>query len=117
MWREYLSLAIIFFFQAEDGIRDIGVTGVQTCALPISQLQPASLGKPCTTTKTKATACSLLRAGEGRTPPRTAQPRETPLRLPPPDWAAGLLAAARWCWTRACRAERAGLPEIGRAHV
>src|SRR3712207_9393259 len=27
-----------FFFQAEDGIRDIGVTGVQTCALPISGL-------------------------------------------------------------------------------
>src|SRR5476651_2547071 len=25
----------IFFFQAEDGIRDIGVTGVHTCALPI----------------------------------------------------------------------------------
>src|SRR3712207_8028982 len=27
---------VLFFFQAEDGIRDIGVTGVQTCALPIS---------------------------------------------------------------------------------
>src|SRR5690606_40820594 len=27
------------FFQAEDGIRDFHVTGVQTCALPISQLQ------------------------------------------------------------------------------
>src|SRR3712207_6775878 len=26
---------MFFFFQAEDGIRDIGVTGVQTCALPI----------------------------------------------------------------------------------
>src|SRR3989440_1593057 len=26
-----------FFFQAEDGIRDLIVTGVQTCALPISQ--------------------------------------------------------------------------------
>src|SRR6266511_6147278 len=26
-----------FFFQAEDGIRDFHVTGVQTCALPISQ--------------------------------------------------------------------------------
>src|SRR3712207_2427526 len=26
---------VSFFFQAEDGIRDIGVTGVQTCALPI----------------------------------------------------------------------------------
>src|SRR5258707_2704952 len=28
-------LHCFFFFQAEDGIRDIGVTGVQTCALPI----------------------------------------------------------------------------------
>src|SRR3712207_7033849 len=28
-------LISFFFFQAEDGIRDIGVTGVQTCALPI----------------------------------------------------------------------------------
>src|SRR3712207_4190973 len=27
----------IFFFQAKDGMRDIGVTGVQTCALPISR--------------------------------------------------------------------------------
>src|SRR5690606_35952091 len=27
----------IFFFQAEDGIRDFHVTGVQTCALPISE--------------------------------------------------------------------------------
>src|SRR2546429_3542905 len=30
------SSQIIFFFQAEDGIRDVAVTGVQTCALPIS---------------------------------------------------------------------------------
>src|SRR3712207_6219804 len=29
------DLDYFFFFQAEDGIRDIGVTGVQTCALPI----------------------------------------------------------------------------------
>src|SRR5260370_30183266 len=28
--------SIFFFFQAEDGIRDSSVTGVQTCALPIS---------------------------------------------------------------------------------
>src|SRR2546422_2946631 len=27
-----------FFFQAEDGIRDVAVTGVQTCALPISSI-------------------------------------------------------------------------------
>src|SRR2546422_11571639 len=29
-------LYFLFFFQAEDGIRDVAVTGVQTCALPIS---------------------------------------------------------------------------------
>src|SRR5205085_9461599 len=28
-------VAYVFFFQAEDGIRDLTVTGVQTCALPI----------------------------------------------------------------------------------
>src|SRR3989442_2787654 len=30
------ALSLNFFFQAEDGIRDADVTGVQTCALPIS---------------------------------------------------------------------------------
>src|SRR3712207_8267998 len=39
----------IFFFQAEDGIRDIGVTGVQTCALPIS-----------TSVRTATPSCSSL---------------------------------------------------------
>src|SRR5207248_4264050 len=32
----------VFFFQAEDGIRDRTVTGVQTCALPISVRVPAA---------------------------------------------------------------------------
>src|SRR2546422_7520400 len=31
-----LASAFFVFFQAEDGIRDVAVTGVQTCALPIS---------------------------------------------------------------------------------
>src|SRR3989475_1790875 len=31
-----VSFSVFFFFQAEDGIRDLTVTGVQTCALPIS---------------------------------------------------------------------------------
>src|SRR5256885_15299751 len=35
---------VVFFFQAEDGIRDYKVTGVQTCALPIST-QPACPGQ------------------------------------------------------------------------
>src|SRR5439155_5357654 len=32
----YTTASFFFFFQAEDGIRDGHVTGVQTCALPIS---------------------------------------------------------------------------------
>src|SRR5215203_4688018 len=51
LWISYLVtgssvlawIAFVFFFQAEDGIRDIGVPGVQTCALPISEL--AVLGR------------------------------------------------------------------------
>src|SRR2546430_7444449 len=34
---------ICFFFQAEDGIRDLTVTGVQTCALPISWVKQGIL--------------------------------------------------------------------------
>src|SRR2546429_1686974 len=34
----YSVRCFFFFFQAEDGIRDVAVTGVQTCALPISRI-------------------------------------------------------------------------------
>src|SRR5215469_8639784 len=37
-----VSLTKVFFFQAEDGIRDLYVTGVQTCALPISSANNVS---------------------------------------------------------------------------
>src|SRR5256885_12087015 len=49
MWRRWIkglwrvSLRLCFFFQAEDGIRDYKVTGVQTCALPISSARAAGL--------------------------------------------------------------------------
>src|SRR2546421_6112461 len=35
MYASSRSFGVVFFFQAEDGIRDLIVTGVQTCALPI----------------------------------------------------------------------------------
>src|SRR5687768_18020378 len=49
-----LLLVLVFFFQAEDGIRDVAVTGVQTCALPIfgaaaagdDDLRPAPRQRP-----------------------------------------------------------------------
>src|SRR5438876_12148370 len=39
---ESVGIGIFFFFQAEDGIRDGRVTGVQTCALPISAVATAA---------------------------------------------------------------------------
>src|SRR2546429_6706680 len=44
--------SLFFFFQAEDGIRDVAVTGVQTCALPISILKGSSQSGWQTTTST-----------------------------------------------------------------
>src|SRR5947209_11406846 len=51
----------MFFFQAEDGIRDIGVTGVQTCALPIWSIDACS-----------GSAWVLARAGVRNSPDRSA---------------------------------------------
>src|SRR5690348_18188345 len=42
----FFILFVFFFFQAEDGIRDGRVTGVQTCALPIYALGGASREPP-----------------------------------------------------------------------
>src|SRR5436309_10965362 len=44
---EYLYVCVYyFFFQAEDGIRDFHVTGVQTCALPISTAATLPVARP-----------------------------------------------------------------------
>src|SRR5260370_26425747 len=43
VFAEFLLIYSCFFFQAEDGIRDSSVTGVQTCALPISSEPGARL--------------------------------------------------------------------------
>src|SRR3989475_5088316 len=40
-----VQLVVFFFFQAEDGIRDLTVTGVQTCALPILKKGAAAVAK------------------------------------------------------------------------
>src|SRR5437870_13162214 len=45
MWQMASPSSISFFFQAEDGIRGGHVTGVQTCALPISRCTPCRVGR------------------------------------------------------------------------
>src|SRR5258708_9387077 len=47
MKRDKLSRGLFFFFKAEDGIRDDLVTGVQTCALPISGRTRIGWSTPC----------------------------------------------------------------------
>src|SRR5229473_3177913 len=65
---------VFFFFQAEDGIRDKLVTGVQTCALPISAAAAAAGKGPQPQTQTVAE-----KAGGGTPGPRQRRPeREKP---------------------------------------
>src|SRR2546429_91803 len=42
-FQELEAVSFFFFFQAEDGIRDVAVTGVQTCALPIGSSSTMSV--------------------------------------------------------------------------
>src|SRR2546429_2318468 len=56
-----------FFFQAEDGIRDVAVTGVQTCALPISY-QPNARLDPALYPKSVIAALESARESLARDP-------------------------------------------------
>src|SRR5439155_4269068 len=65
---------VFFFFQAEDGIRDGHVTGVQTCALPISDSRRHGSSR-------RATACWCFRdptARRARRPSPSACSRASP---------------------------------------
>src|SRR5690348_17426498 len=87
----FVSLGVVvffvFFFQAEDGIRDGRVTGVQTCALPISLMRRGSTS-PTTRMITWRAWCN-----------------ELSVRAAPPDAARQITTApagARW-WSDAHR--------------
>src|SRR2546430_4709076 len=54
-----VAVLLFFFFQAEDGIRDLTVTGVQTCALPISSR------RPCSAPQSAATSYTIARSSSG----------------------------------------------------
>src|SRR2546426_5353634 len=96
-----------FFFQAEDGIRDYKVTGVQTCALPISsgreealvrhveeppRLQPGdsvggryasdTRGEAAVRAEVHARGCEAAAAPTAPTPPTAPPPSPRPARQP-----------------------------------
>src|SRR2546429_8975242 len=75
----------IFFFQAEDGIRDVAVTGVQTCALPIScrRLEKGVMGEKPTFLPLGFLTSLLLACYTQEQKPSRSQPC-LKLQKPPP---------------------------------
>src|SRR5687768_18368342 len=73
-----MFVIIFFFFQAEDGIRDVAVTGVQTCALPILDPAPAMTGtRPAdvlTQSSTTRICSSWLSVGDSPVVPTGTRP-------------------------------------------
>src|SRR5687768_18305812 len=72
------GVVFFFFFQAEDGIRDVAVTGVQTCALPIWSAAPRrGAARPPRPRRTRETPTPCARPAArraGRTPARSGAP-------------------------------------------
>src|SRR5256885_12135788 len=83
---------MFFFFQAEDGIRDYKVTGVQTCTLPIS--------------------ASLL--GKSESVARCIPPASLPFRSDRPH--RSLVAQSTAGWSRCSPRKRAGVVAVHFAH-
>src|SRR2546427_3653257 len=82
---------MFFFFQAEDGIRDLTVTGVQTCALPVAMNQTGEkLSK-----QTRAAPLTVREA-----PGRLWQALRFLGQEPPTELAAGRIAEI-WNWALA----------------
>src|SRR5216683_6954106 len=101
-----MALLLFFFFQAEDGIRDLIVTGVQTCALPIS------LGAPryrrerlagCVRVEDGAEGTHRFRRARDGAPGPAARRSLSPARCPPfGSWPIAT-SISRPCWTRSPR--------------
>src|SRR2546430_9005201 len=74
-----LCVFFFFFFQAEDGIRDLTVTGVQTCALPISRIRQGEKTAYRSFRRTGGESAGELCRGEGSSrslPPRRRERSE-----------------------------------------
>src|SRR5689334_6008474 len=66
---DFVLFVFFFFFQAEDGIRDGTVTGVQTCALPIFGINATapSIGVTCPSSTTYTWAVAVSQQADGGT--------------------------------------------------
>src|SRR5256885_13156810 len=92
-----MSARLLFFFQAEDGIRDYKVTGVQTCALPIlsrpitlpvnSRVPPGAVGSVVTLISSAPSTTWLF-----------VSTRPSPMMKPEPrPWRSGMRKLGLFC--------------------
>src|SRR5438132_10502823 len=70
-----MTLTTVLFFQAEDGIRDHCVTGVQTCALPICDI-PRSVSRRAVPARFAVHLLHIVRAAPRRDQPRVFRSEE-----------------------------------------
>src|SRR6266498_4130546 len=91
----------VFFFQAEDGIRDADVTGVQTCAHPISARTGQGWGLNTTTGVVPGTGSIPMRreiACTARLPARPAMAAASPSWSRASSYASSMEVPARTSW-------------------
>src|SRR6266508_5603416 len=92
LFQNIVSYVVLFFFQADDGIRAGHVTGVQTCALPISTVElHEGFSEPDATARPWAEVVEVLSRSEMfwlSTVRREGRPHVTPL---PAIWLDGTL--------------------------
>src|SRR5438270_13934629 len=77
-----------FFFQAEDGIRDLTVTGVQTCALPIYRPSPGRR-RPRTSRRRLHGETDAVARSEERRVGKECRSRWSPYHLKKKDYKSG----------------------------
>src|SRR2546422_8115927 len=82
-------LLSVFFFQAEDGIRDVAVTGVQTCALPICSGLSGYPDAASTVATAAREAGRVVSRGRQLPPAMSARWRVTPGSSGSNAWASG----------------------------
>src|SRR6266699_4085272 len=80
------GVVCVFFFQAEDGIRDADVTGVQTCALPISPPTSASAMSSSFRSATSTSRCGWWPRSEERRVGKECRSRWAPYHYKKKIW-------------------------------
>src|SRR5687767_16037193 len=114
--RAYVSY-VVFFFQAEDGIRDKLVTGVQTCALPISARRRAPIPRRAARSSRRPPHANAGAAPAAARPPREPAWRSVSLPAPPAAPRRSASTSRRAARSEERRVGKEGRSRVARVHV